>query len=627
MSKIFHTGASGFGHQFRFLIAVLLGGLVSMGAWAESDPEAKAEPEDKVKVVTAQSFAAQGEPKYPADFKHFDYVNPEAPKGGQLKLSAIGTYDNFNRFAQRGNAAVRTSELYDTLMAPSSDEIDVYYPLIAEALEYPVNYAWVIFHINSEARDQAGKPITAEDVAFSFNKFMTQGVPQFRSFFKNVTEAEVLDSQRVKFHLEEPNRDDIANLISLRVFPKHYWEERDLSEPLSEPPVGTGPLTISDYKMGQQVTYKRQDDYWAKDLPSRKGTLNFDSIRYDYYRDTTVALEAFKAGEYDFRQESVAKQWAEDYDIPAVQRGDIIKEALPHSEPQPMKAFVFNTQNSLFEDRRVRQALNYALDFEWMNENLFYEQYERTLSYFQNTDYMAEGEPSEAELAILNPFKDKLPKEVFGPVWRPNTTDGSGNIRPALREAMGLLKEAGWELKDRKLVHSETGQAFEFELIYYSPSSERAAQPFKRNLERLGITMTLRQLDTSQYINRLRSRDFDMIDQGYQANPYPQTTMRIVWHSDFMDSTYNQAGVDDPVIDTLIEGIVANQENPEKLKAYGQAFDRVALWNFYVIPQWHSSDYRVAYWDQFDRPEQRPKYDLGLDTWWYLPEKAKALKR
>jgi len=617
-----HTKVGLLFQAFRSMLVIL--------CWALLAPTALAANEEKPnspRIVTASAFAAQGTPKYSPDFEHFDYVNPQAPKGGQLKLSAIGTYDNFNRFAQRGNAAVRSAELYDTLMTPSSDEIDVYYPLIAEALEYPENHAWVIFHVDPRARDQAGQPLTAEDVAFSFNKFLEQGVPQFRAFFKNVTQAEVLDKHSVKFHFKEPSRDDILGLLSLRVFPKHFWQERDLAEPLSEPPLGTGPLTISDYKMGQQITYQRVKDYWAKDLPSRKGTLNFDSIRYDYYRDTTVALEAFKAGEYDFRQEGVAKHWAEDYDIPAVKRGDIIKEALPHSEPQPMTAMVFNTTHPLFEDRRVRQALNYALDFKWLNKNLFYEQYERTVSFFQNTEYMAEGEPSEAELAILNPLKDKLPEEVFGPVWRPNETDGSGNIRPALRKAMALLKEAGWELKERKLVNAETGQPFEFELIYYSPTTERYALPFKRNLERLGITLNLRQLDSSQFINRLRSGDFDMIDRGYSAMPYPQSVMKIVWHSDFIDSTYNTARVQDPVIDQLVNAIAANQQNPEKLLALGRAFDRVALWNFYVIPQWHSSEYRVAYWDQFDRPEQRPKYDLGLDTWWYLPEQAEQLER
>ncbi|WP_084645957.1 extracellular solute-binding protein [Marinimicrobium agarilyticum] len=604
------------------LIALLL-----ISPWSMAEEEKGKSTDPEVEIIKSRSFAVQGTPKYQPDFKHFDYVNPNAPKGGELRLSSVGTFDNFNRYAMRGNPVVRSDELYDTLMVPSLDEIDVHYPLIAESLEYPENFAWVIFHIDPRAQDHSGNAITAEDVAFSFNKFMTQGVPQFRSYFKNVEKAEVLDKQRVKFHLKEPNRDDIASLISLTVFPKHYWEERSLEDPLSEPPVATGPYKIASYKMGQSVTYERVKDYWAKDIPSRKGTMNFDTIRYDYYRDTTVSLEAFKAGEYDFRQEGVAKHWAEDYDIDAVKRGDIVKEELAHSEPQAMKAFVFNTQHELFKDRRVRQALNYALDFQWLNQNLFYNQYERTVSYFQNTPYMAKGKPSEREKDILTPFKESIPEEVFGEVWRPNVTDGSGNIRTALRKAMALLKEAGWELKDGKMVHGETGKPFSFELIYYSPTTERYALPFKRNLERLGIEVNLRQLDSSQFLSRMRDQDYAMIDRGFQASPYPSSTLPIVWHSDYMDSSYNQAAVNDPVVDALMEAIVEHQQDPEALLAHGRAFDRLALWNFYVIPHWHSGEYRVAYWNQFSRPEQRPKYDLGLETWWYDAEKAKSVER
>lgn len=599
-----------------------------MTSLAHGDESEKPEADKAPAVIKAHAFSVRGTPKYGPDFKHFDYVNPDAPRGGELRLSAIGTFDNFNRYAQRGNPAIDSGDrIYDSLMIASKDELDVFYPMIAQQMEYPEDFSWVIFHINPSARDHAGKAITAEDVAFTFDKFMTQGVPQFRSFYQNVKGAEVLDPYRVRFNLKEPSQDDIASLVSLTILPKHYWQDRDFSEPLNEPPIGSGPYRVKSYRMGQQIVYERLTDYWAADLPSRKGTLNFDTLRYDYYRDTTVALEAFKAGEYDFRLEGVAKQWAEDYDIPAVSRGQIVKEELEHNVPQAMTAFVFNVEKPLFQDRRVRQALNYALDFEWMNRNLFYDQYQRNHSHFQNTPYMAQGKPSDLELEILEPFKDSIPGEVFGEVWRPNQTDGSGNIRPAMRRAMALFKEAGWELKDRRLVHSETGQHFEFELIYHSPTSERAAIPLQRNLERMGITMNLRQLDSSQFLRRLRTGDYSMIDRGYHANPYPQTTMRIVWHSNFLDSSYNQAQVQDPVIDALVDGIAAHQANPEMLKAYGHAFDRVALWNFYLIPQWHSTYYRIAYWNKFSRPEIRPDYDLGLDTWWFDQEKAKALRQ
>lgn len=609
---------------FGLTLCALLGPASALAD--EADTQAgDGEEQSEVRIIKTHSFAAIGEPKYGPDFEHFDYVNPQAPKGGEIRHAAIGTYDNFHRYASRGNSVVGSEELYDSLMTPSLDEPDVSYPLIAESMEYPENYMWLIFHLNPNAKDQSGKAITAEDVAFTFEKFMTEGVPQFRRNYANVEDVEILDEHRVKFHFKEPGNYQIAGLISIPIIPKHFWEERDFSEPLTEPPVGTGPYRVKDYRMGQSVTYERDPDYWAADLPSRVGTNNFDIVRYDYYRDTSVSLEAFKAGEYDFRIEGVAKQWAEDYDVRAVRDGHIQREELEHNEPQPMTAYVFNTQKELFSDRRVRQALNYALDFEWMNKNLFYDQYQRNHSHFQNTEYMAEGEPSEAELEVLEPFKDELPEAVFGEVWRPNVTDASGRIRSALRDAMALLNEAGWELKNRKLVHTETGQPFSFEIIYHSSASERALQPFSRNLERLGIEANLRQLDTSQFTNRLRSGDFDMVDQGFRANPYPHRTMPVIWHSDHMDSSWNQARVTDPVIDHLVTEISAHQNDIDKLRTYGRAFDRVALWNFYVIPKWHSSQYRVAYWNKFSRPDTRPDYDLGINTWWYDQDKARAL--
>lgn len=586
-----------------------------------------AEEQSAPQLIKSHAFAMHGEPKYGPDFTHFDYVNPDAPKGGHMVMSAIGTYDNFHRYAQRGSAAINSTEFYDTLMIGSDDEIDVYYPLIAESLEYPEDYTFVIFNLNPDARHQDGEPITAADVAFSFNKFMTEGVPQFRSYYAGVTDTEEINPQRVKFSFSGPNKDYISGLARLVILPKHFWEERDFAEPLSVVPLGSGPYTVSDFSMGQNVTYKRLDDYWAADLPSRKGTLNFSTVRYDYYRDSTVALEAFKAGEYDFRQENSARQWVQDYTGPAFTRGDIKMEELPHQIPQGMQAFTFNIQRELFSDRRVRQALNFALDFEWMNKNLFYDQYERNTSYFQNTPYMASGKPEGLELEILEAYRDRLPEEVFGEVWTPNETDGSGNLRRETRQALALLKDAGWELRNQQLTHVESGQRFEFELLINSPTDERVALPLQRNMERLGIKMNIRLVDPTQFINRLRSRDFDMIARGYSALAYPSVSMRILFQSDFIDSTWNTAGIEDEVIDSLIEGIIAAQEDEEMLLAYGSAFDRVARWNFYVMPQWHSNLFRIAYWDRFSRPETRPVYELGLDTWWYDEEKASRITR
>jgi microcin C transport system substrate-binding protein len=608
----------------KFLRNVLVSLTLSFAACAvfAADSEGGA---NSVKVIKSHAFADHGEAKYPADFSHFDYVNPEAPKGGELVLATIGTYDSFNRYASRGDAEVNSEAFYDTLMVDSDDEIGVLYPLIAESIEYPEDYTWVAFNLNPEARFQDGTAITADDVVFSFNKFMDQGVSFVKNYYKDVKNVTALSPHKVKFIFSKSNRDYIAGLASFNILPKQYWADRDLSEPLNEPPLGSGAYRVVDYKMGQFATYELIDEYWAADLPSRKGQQNFKRIRYDYYRDDTVALEAFKAGEFDFRRENVAKQWAEGYDVPAVKNGNIIKEELQHKIPQPMQAFVFNIQREPFKDRRVREALNYLLDFEWLNKNLFYSSYTRNTSYFENTPYKAQGKPDGLELEILSKYRDQLPKEVFSDVWRPNKTKGDGNIRNEMRQALRLLKEAGWELKDQKLVNTKTDKPFSFEILLYSPSMERVVLPFKRNLERVGIDVSVRMVDTTQYLNRLRSRDFDMTPQGYSAMPYPSSNMKLRWHTDYMDSTYNQAGVSNPVIDDLLEKIEASQEDEERLLALGHVFDRVALWNYYVIPQWHSKSFRIAHWNKFSRPDIRPKYAIGLDSWWYDPDKAESL--
>ncbi|AVQ86717.1 ABC transporter substrate-binding protein [Plesiomonas shigelloides] len=574
------------------------------------------------------AFAAIGSPKYAAEFSYFDYVNPAAPKGGNVTLHAIGTFDNFNAYAQRGVPASDSSTLYDTLFTSSADEIQSYYPLIAEFARYPDDFSWMEVRINPNARFQDGKPIRADDVVFSFNKFMQQGVPQFKTYYQNVKTVEALTPLTVRFELKSPDRALLLSLIGgLQILPKHFWENRNLAEPLMTPPVGSGPYKITDYAMGQYVVYQRVADYWAANLPVNRGRYNFDTIRYDYYRDDTVALEAFKAGEYDFRQEYVAKYWATLYTGPNFTKGYIIRENIPHSIPQGMQALVFNTQNPLFKDRNVREALNLAFDFEWLNKTMFYNQYTRTRSFFQNTPYEAKGLPSEQELMVLMPFRQQVPEEVFTDEYQPSKTDGSGNNRPNLRKAMELLEQAGWEIRDRQLVNKETGQPFIFELLTYSSSNERIAAPLKQNLARLGITMNIRVVDTSQYINRLRKRDFDMIASGYAAAPFPSPDLKLAWHSKFLDSTYNLAGVTDHVIDTLTEEIDRAQSDPEKLLALGKVLDRVLQWNMFVIPQWHLSNFRVAYWNKFGKPAVRPAYGLGFDTWWVDINKAAKLPK
>jgi microcin C transport system substrate-binding protein len=575
-------------------------------------------------VIVSHAITMRGNPKYPASFKHFDYVNPDAPKGGTLVLYSIGTYDNFHRYAQRGLAADASTSFYDTLMTSSEDEIEVYYGLIAEKVEYDSDFRWIIFHINPKARHQDGKPITADDVVFSFNKFFDEGVPQFKQYYAAVEKVEALDRYRVRFTLKEGSKEMLVSLAQLTILPKHYWESRDFAEPLTEIPVGSGAYTVKDYKIGQYVVYERLKNYWGMDLPVNKGQLNFDYIRYDYYKDERAAFEAFTAGQYDLREENIALNWATLYKGPNFDAGYIKKEEVQHEIPQGMQALVFNIQRPIFQDRRVRMALNYALDFQWMNANLFYGQYTRTRSYFQNTDYEAKGLPSPGELKILEPIRGQIPPEVFTTEYQPPVTDGSGNIRGELRSALALLKEAGWEIRDRKLTNVNTGEPMEFELLLYSPSMERVAIPVQKNLERMGITMKIRVVDTSEFVNRLRERDFDMISGGYSANFYPSSDLKIIWRSDYMDYTYNTAGVQDKAVDYLIDGIVANQDNDQALLAWGRALDRVLTWNFYVIPEWHISMFRVAYWDKFSKPAIRPKYSLGTGSWWY--DRAKAAR-
>ncbi|MCK5008338.1 MAG: ABC transporter substrate-binding protein, partial [Spirochaetales bacterium] len=443
--------------------------------------------------------------------------------------------------------------------------------------------------------------------------------------FSLVEKVEALDRLRAKFTLSESDKETMVSLASLTVLPKHYWESRDLSEPLTDIPIGSGAYTVSNHRMGQYVIYERKKDYWAMDLPVNRGRLNFDFVRYDYYRDQTVAFEAFKAGEYDIRVENEAKKWATQYTGSAIDAGYIKKEEIPHEIPPGMQAFIFNIQQPVFQDRRVRMALNYMMDFEWMNRNIFYDQYTRTRSYFESTEYAATGLPSREELKILEPIRDKIPEEVFNQEYNPPVTDGSGNIRGEVRQALRLLKEAGWEVRDRKMMNVRTGEPFEFELMIYTDTTERIAIPMQKSLERLGITMNIRKVDSSQYLNRWHDHDFDLVSSGFSSHIYPDTTLKISWGSDYIDSTYNQAAVQDEAVDYLLDGIDEHQGDDEALLLWGRALDRVLTWNHYVIPQWHLSMFRVASWDKFSRPAIRPKYALGIDTWWVDPAKERRL--
>jgi len=578
------------------------------------------------KTIETTTLVGFGEAKYPENFAHFDYVNPNAPKYGKVTYGQMGTYDNFNRYASRGVPAAGSGQLYDTLMYSPSDEIDSYYPLIASNVRYSDDFMWLELDINPKARFQDGVPITAHDVAFTFEKFMTEGVPQYRSYYKAIKSVTAKSDYVVRIDMSEPDREKLFSFAqSTRVLPKHFWQDKKFSEPLNEPPVGSGAYKVTDYKPGQSVTYTLDKNYWAKDLPVNIGRNNFEQVQYDYYRDDTVMLEAFKAGEFDLRIESEPKFWENSYTGVNFDKGYIKKEEIPHQQPQQANGFVFNIQTEVFKDPKVREAISYALDFEWMNKNLFYNENSRTRSYFQNTTYESAGLPSEAELAVLEPIKDKVPPRVFTEEYQPPKTDGSGRIRSQMRTAFKLFKQAGWELKNKVMTNTKTGDAMSFELLIFNPNVETYAIPFQKNLRSMGIDMKIRTVDRTQYIKRLRDRDFDMVSSRYFANPYPSSSLMIVWNSQFIDSTYNTAGVIDPAVDYLTQAIADNQQNPDKLLALGRAFDRVLQWNFYMVPQWHYSKYRVATWDKFERPEIRPEYDLGVDTWWVSKEKAAML--
>jgi microcin C transport system substrate-binding protein len=584
--------------------------------------------------VTAAYFSMLDEPKYKAGFAHFDYVNPDAPKGGTITLAATGTYDNFHAYALRGHRPAGMDYLYDSLMAASEDEPGVFYPLIAEQIEYEADFSSLTATIDPRARDHEGQPLTAEDVVFSFQILDTKGVPQWHTYYGGI-KAEAIDRSHVRFTMPPANdnedadpvalraeyMDMISGLLSMPVFPKRFWvdaagnELHNFSEPLLEPPVGTGPYRIGAYVMGQQVTYSRVRDYWAADIPSRKGYFNIDEIVYDYYRDEGVEFEAFKAGEYDLRLENAARRWAEDYTGKIFDSGRVVRREIPHELPQGMQGFVFNTQRPLFSDRRVREALSYFLDFEWMNKNLFYSQYTRTRSFFQNTEYAAQGLPDSAERAVLEPIRDKIPPEVFTAEYQPPVNSGNGDIRNNARKAIALLKEAGWELKQGRMVDKD-GNQMAFELLIHDTSSERIAIPVQRNMARYGIDMHIRTVDDSQYINRIRNRDIDMVSWVFSAFTYPGSDLKILWHSAYIDSTWNIGGVMDDAVDYLTERIAASQENKAALLAAGRAFDRVLTWNHYVIPEWHVAKFRVAHTNKFAYPALRPKYSLGTDTWW-----------
>ena len=572
------------------------------------------------RVYSSYGIALRSSLKYGKGFRHFEYVNPDAPKGGKVRLSAIGTFDSLNPFILKGVPAAGIGLIFDTLMESSSDEPFSQYGLVAETIEVPSDNSWVAFKINPSARWHDGSYITPDDVVFTFNILMKKGHPFYRSYYHDVVRAEKIGQNKVRFVFRKGVKNPELPLIvgQLVVLSKKYYTSHEFNKTTLDPPMGSGPYEIINVKPGRSITYGLVKNYWGRNIPVNKGRYNFGTIKYEYYRDATVALEAFKAGEYDFRLENVAKVWATAYKGPAFDQGKIIKEELPNNNPVGMQAFVYNTRRQIFQNRKVREALAYAFDFEWTNKTFFYNSYKRTRSYFENSDLASRGLPSKEELKLLNPYRGRIPDEVFTKVYEPPKTDGSGNIRNNLRKALKLLKEAGWSLKGGRLINNRTGKEFKFELLLVQPSFERVVLPFKKNLKRIGIDMSIRLVDSSQYINRLNNFDFDMIVYSWRQSLSPGNEQRDFWSSKAADTpgSSNLAGIKDPVVDELIEEVI-KADTRESLIAACRALDRVLLWGYYVIPQWYINVYRIAYWNKFARPKIKPKYALGfLDTWW-----------
>ncbi|MBI5442519.1 MAG: ABC transporter substrate-binding protein [Deltaproteobacteria bacterium] len=581
------------------------------------------------RVAVSHALAMHGDGKYTPGFKSFDYANPRAPKGGEVRLAAIGTFNNLNPFLLKGVPAAGAGYLFDTLTVSSEDEPFTRYGLLAETIDTPADRSWVAFTLRKEARFHDGSPVTPDDVFFTFDTLKTKGHPMYRAYYANVVRAEKAGDRTVKFVFSPGDNRELPLIVGeLPVLSKRYFTSHPFDDVTLEAPLGSGPYEVAAVDPGRSITYRRVKGYWAANLPVNAGRYNFDRIRFDYYRDTTISLEAFKAGSYDFRLENSSKAWATAYDVPAVRQGLIKKEEIPNQMPTGMQGFVFNTRRPLFQDRRVREALGYAFDFEWSNKSLFYGAYARTKSYFSNSELASSGLPGKEELPILNPLRGRIPDEVFTKVYEPPRTDGSGNVRQGLRAALELLRQAGWVVENERLVNAKTRQPFEFEILLSDPVFERIVLPFARNLERLGVKASVRLVDDAQYERRVEQFVFYVIVHTFGQSLSPGNEQRDFWgaQSAGQPGSRNVAGVKDRAVDELVD-LVISAPDRNSLVARTRALDRVLLWGFYLIPQYHIRVHRVASWDRFGRPKVTPKYDLGFDTWWIDPTKDATLAR
>ncbi|UGV28019.1 ABC transporter substrate-binding protein [Rhodopseudomonas boonkerdii] len=575
-----------------------------------------------------------GEIKYPANFKRFDYVNPDAPKGGTVRQIALGTFDNFNIAVAgvKGNIAGAVGLIYESLTTPSLDEVSTEYGLLAEAVSHPEDYSWVTYRLRAEAKWHDGKPVTPEDVIFSLDSFKKYS-PQYSAYYSHVVKAEKVGDRDVKFTFDGPGNRELPQIVGqLTVLPKHWWEgtnasgqKRDIGSTTLELPLGSAAYRIKDFAPGRNVVVERVKDYWGAKLAVNVGKYNFDEIRYEYFRDGTVALEAFKGDQVDWRTENSAKNWATAYDFPAATEKRVILEEFTNRSSGVMQAFAMNIRRDKFKDARVRRALNYAFDFEEMNKQIFFGQYKRIASYFEGTELASSGLPEGRELEILEAVRAEVPPEVFTKPYTNPVGGNAENVRANLREATQLLKAAGYEIRDRRLVNASTGAPFEIELLGDDPSSERIALFFKPSLERLGIGVTVRTIDATQYENRQRSWDFDIVVALWPESLSPGNEQRDFWGSKAADvpGSRNVVGIKDPAVDKLIERVIFTKDRAD-LVAATKALDRVLLWNHFVVPQFTYNKVRTARWDRFGRPPEPPKYgQSGFPSiWWWDAEKA-----
>ncbi len=580
-----------------------------------------------------------GEPKYPANFKYFDYVNPQAPQGGMVRQIAIGTFDNFNQVVAgiKGSLANGLNLVIETLTTPAMDEVSTDYGLLAEAISYPDDRSSVTYRLRANAHWQDGKPVTPEDVIYSFTVWK-ENSPQLAAYYRHVTKAEKSGERDVIFTFDRPGNRELPQIVGqLPVLPKHWWEgsdakgrKRDVTQTSLEPPLGSGPYRLTEFAPGRTIVYEKDAKYWGKDLNVSIGSNNFAQLRYEYYRDTTVALEAFKGDQVDWRSENSAKNWATAYDFPAVREKKVVLEEFPIRNIGVMQAFAFNIRRPQFQDPRVRRAFNFAFNFEEMNKQIFFGQYKRIASYFEGTELAATGLPQGQELAILQTVKDKVPAELFSEPYTNPVGGDAQKVRNNLREALKLFRAAGYEIKDTKLVNGKTGERFAVEFLVEDPATERFVLFYKPSLARIGITANVRLVDAAQYENRLRQWDFDIVTANWYESLSPGNEQRGFWSSAAASQpgSRNIIGIKNPAVDILINRIIYAKDRAE-LVAATRALDRVLLWNFYVVPQWTLGKMRTARWDRFGHPQVMPIYGLSAfpSIWWWDKDKAAKAPR